>query len=509
MLLLSLTARKFLRNRSMEYYAMLIASAAMLLIPFSLFVEFPKAVQIEIGRGTVAQTVLYSENTAEQTAAGGIGVDPAMLICAIWAVVAAIRIGKNIFCYIRLSREIKGECVPVWNMHMIRMCEQVHRQLHIRSHIRLMRCGALHSPILFGIVRPMLILPEREFAPEELRMVLTHELTHFKHKDIIVKQTALLASCLHWFNPASYMLCRMINRACELCCDESVLHTLALKDKKDYGRLLLSVIEPADTGIGAFSTSMAASEKHIKNRLIKIIEFKEATRMIKAVGILTAAALSMCSLTAFGFTQAAEIVPESLAPIFEAPTPEPAETEQPESTAVPADAAVDIPATEEPVPTETAAVEIAADAPAPTNSAPEYEEVVSEVPETPEAPEEPEEPEIYDFGSEEAPEEQMLDLDENTAVYDGIHLSKGKSLVVTPEFADSEYRAKLVIDSDTKVSISSTWYGYVKLYRDGALIGNQNGSIKFNAKTGETYEIVIPYEAAEYANDVKVHIYCK
>ena len=98
-----------------------------------------------------------------------------------------------------------------------------------------------HSPLLFGIFKPMIIIPKNSFTYDELVMIMSHELMHYKHRDLLIKLVASVGVCVHWFNPVSYFLSKSLNSACELCCDESVLDMLDLDDKKEYGLSLIHI----------------------------------------------------------------------------------------------------------------------------------------------------------------------------------------------------------------------------------------------------------------------------
>ena len=47
----------------------------------------------------------------------------------------------------------------------------------------------------------MILLPEREYNKEELKIICIHELIHCKHKDILWKQLCGLVRVIHWWNP--------------------------------------------------------------------------------------------------------------------------------------------------------------------------------------------------------------------------------------------------------------------------------------------------------------------
>lgn len=57
------------------------------------------------------------------------------------------------------------------------------------------------SPMLLGIIKPQIILPQREYTKEGMEYILSHEMTHYKRKDLWVKLLIITARTIHWFNP--------------------------------------------------------------------------------------------------------------------------------------------------------------------------------------------------------------------------------------------------------------------------------------------------------------------
>ena len=272
MLILSIPARRLMRGKSMEkwYYAALVTAVLLFLVPLSGGPNIPKAISIEIPADTVAMEVLYGGAASYTSRGAKAGLDISIIIFAAWAAVCAALIIKNIICYVKADRRIRRICRDIRDDEIISAYEDVCALMRIRPRARLVSCRGINTPMLFGVIRPLLIMPEREFCYDETEMIFAHELTHYRHRDIYIKLAALAVRCVHWFNPAAYFLSGAVNRACELCCDESVLRLLEPSDKKDYGRLLLSVMEGGSETLGAYSTSMASSKKHIKSRLTKI-----------------------------------------------------------------------------------------------------------------------------------------------------------------------------------------------------------------------------------------------
>lgn len=78
--------------------------------------------------------------------------------------------------------------------------------MHIRRRVSLRLCPTVSSPMLMGLLHPVILLPDEELTTEELALVLRHELTHLKRGDLLVKAGLVLAYALHWYNPVVWAM---------------------------------------------------------------------------------------------------------------------------------------------------------------------------------------------------------------------------------------------------------------------------------------------------------------
>lgn len=121
--------------------------------------------------------------------------------------------------------------------------EEVVRQSGFAGTTRFCSLKGHHAVMLFGILRPTLILPEG-YTPEseqEFAYILAHERQHFRHKDNLWQLLMLAALCLHWFNPIVWLVYRLFVADIEAACDERVLDHLSTTDKKDYANVVLDI----------------------------------------------------------------------------------------------------------------------------------------------------------------------------------------------------------------------------------------------------------------------------
>jgi len=78
------------------------------------------------------------------------------------------------------------------------------------------------SPVMTGLVRPRIILPERLLAPEhlsDLPAILAHELIHVRTRDLLWSHLLQVPTILLWFHPLAWGMRMAHATACEKACD--------------------------------------------------------------------------------------------------------------------------------------------------------------------------------------------------------------------------------------------------------------------------------------------------
>lgn len=195
--------------------------------------------------------------------------DPLALVSWIWFSGMAICLLIQFFLYFSSRRSLLRWCLPAPE-RTLELLDRIRREFGIRRKIRVYVCRKPTSPMVIGILRPAVILPEREFDEATLSMILQHELTHAKHHDVFFKLLLLLARALHWFNPFVWWLCREAERTIEFACDEAVLTRLGTSRSHDYGLALLNTMQQAASRT-PLSTAFSDSARGLKRRFRNIL----------------------------------------------------------------------------------------------------------------------------------------------------------------------------------------------------------------------------------------------
>ena len=98
-------------------------------------------------------------------------------------------------------------------------------QLGIKQRVKLLLHPHKTIPVVWGILRPRLLLPAiaGQWSEEQLRSVLLHELAHIKRRDALSQLLAQTACALHWFNPLVWLAVWRLHVERERACDDLVL----------------------------------------------------------------------------------------------------------------------------------------------------------------------------------------------------------------------------------------------------------------------------------------------
>lgn len=172
--------------------------------------------------------------------AGGRHIGIYDLICIAWltgtGIFAAVVLASYVIYVIKLRK----------NSQAVENCEllaSAKAELNIKRKIRLRKSDEPISPMLVGVLRPTVYIPSGEIAPESMRMILLHELTHCKRCDLVIKWLAAAVNAVHWFNPLAYILCANISEACEISCDMSVTKNMTDDEQKIYMKTILDLAQ--------------------------------------------------------------------------------------------------------------------------------------------------------------------------------------------------------------------------------------------------------------------------
>ena len=193
---------------------------------------------------------------------------------------------------------------PVYNC-----CQRLAIALGIERSVAVAVCDRVATPLLVGILRPLILLPPAAvtgLSAEELEMVLLHELAHVRRWDNLVNLLQRVIESLLFFHPGVWIASRWVRRDREDCCDVIVLRHTA--KPQAYAELLVAMASNEVPLAG-----LAMARHPLAARIRRILKLEDepmlvSRRTLTTIGLLIAGVLVTVSCYKPANTEAEEAV---------------------------------------------------------------------------------------------------------------------------------------------------------------------------------------------------------
>ena len=233
--------------------------------------NLPAGAQIEEPSAVAGQT-------APEAASAVRTIPVTALLSALWlfgVLAAALVQGGG---YLLARRRLLRDARP--DLEAEEQAGQTAAGLGLKRAVPVRRNRQVRTPMVLGLIRPVLLLPEGQEVDE---VVLCHELTHLKRLDLAYKALLVAACWLHWFNPLVWWMSRAASENLELCCDDDVAAGRDAAFRRKYGELLLSTAEekPGPT----LSSRFGGSKQAMKDRLTNLFVKKKRGRLLACTAV--------------------------------------------------------------------------------------------------------------------------------------------------------------------------------------------------------------------------------
>lgn len=169
--------------------------------------------------------------------------------------------------YIRLRLILRKGNTP--DIELISVINTIAHK-HKLKPCRIVVVPGLPSAFVCGVIFPVLVVPESQLDEK----IILHELFHLKNKDTLWSVVICLLRCLHWCNPLVVYCANLAINDMESRCDQFVLEQLEGEERRDYGRILLSMSNERFAKTPG-STCINNGGKNIRKRIEAIARFKQ------------------------------------------------------------------------------------------------------------------------------------------------------------------------------------------------------------------------------------------
>lgn len=140
-------------------------------------------------------------------------------------------------------------------------------------------CG----PCTVGFFRQKIIIPESFTELENFSMVYQHEYTHLKNRDNLVKLLCLIVLCIHWMNPAAYLLLFLYRITSEAVSDDAAVLGYSKDIVKTYAMLLVTTTPVREKLPVVWKNNFSSEGKMIKRRINYMMKKRKNGWMRKGI----------------------------------------------------------------------------------------------------------------------------------------------------------------------------------------------------------------------------------
>ncbi|WP_242951700.1 M56 family metallopeptidase [Clostridium felsineum] len=221
------------------------------------------------------------------------------ILSVVWIVGIVIGVVYLFSVYLIFYSKIRKE--PEYReVEICDLLEECKKEMKIKRNIQIKKSQSVKTPCITGFIKPCILLPDYiayKLTKEEIKYVIIHELSHFKHKDIIINWISILLNLIHWFNPILYFSFKKLKQDSEIACDAKALSYIKNGERKEYGKTIINLITIISTfDVKPWEVAMV-NKSEIKRRIIMISKFKKRRIVGTIVGVLLVGAVGVSVLT--------------------------------------------------------------------------------------------------------------------------------------------------------------------------------------------------------------------
>ena len=209
----------------------------------------------------------------------------------------SLRLARQWILVHRLRRDHTARPDDRW----IDMFDALKRRLELDSKIAMFASRTVDSPMVIGLIRPVVLVPVSAFTsltPDQLETILAHELLHISRRDHVLNLLQGIMEIALFFHPVTWWLSRQIRVERENCCDDDAL-TIAGSPRSLAEALL--TLETLRTRNNNHESILAATGGSLMHRVSRLFVCKRQPlnvgwRALSACSLLTIAGLSFAAV---------------------------------------------------------------------------------------------------------------------------------------------------------------------------------------------------------------------
>lgn len=217
------------------------------------------------------------------------------LLLWLWISVAVILLIRYFYKRLKVRR-----CLEQYIMKDIETKEYYEsflKQAKIKN-VRIAVIPGEKQAAIFGVIRPIMILPDAVLEEKTVAHMIRHEMKHYANYDLWLKFFVDLLVVIHWWNPVVYVMRKELSLAFELSNDYMVTRDMPELEKLEYAQTLVQAAKLMSNQ-QAYDLNLTGGEC-LETRIQMLLEEKKTegmrSRLLAAVNLLFVLLLLIISL---------------------------------------------------------------------------------------------------------------------------------------------------------------------------------------------------------------------
>jgi len=207
----------------------------------------------------LAKAAAVHATRATLRSVGEIAHDALPNVVLLWLVGVTLLSIRLVVSWGRIKKlaQTASPATETWERTLTRLSDA----LALRRGVAILESAAVEVPTVIGWLKPLILLPMSTISalkPEEIEMLLAHELAHIRRHDFFVNLMQTAVETLMFYHPAAWWISHRIRIEREHCCDDMAIETCGSALR--YARALTHLEElrahPAELALAANGGSL-------------------------------------------------------------------------------------------------------------------------------------------------------------------------------------------------------------------------------------------------------------
>jgi bla regulator protein BlaR1 len=208
------------------------------------------------------------------------------ILLAVWLTGAGIGLIYLASLYALLRRRIQKDAQAP-SKRLLELFAEVRAELNIKRDVNIIgQCEYGTPAVMFPGTVLMPINTLVSMSDEEVKLVLRHELMHFKRRDHILGLVLSVLNAVYWFNPVVWFAFKQIRADMETACDSDVVRYFDSDEKTTYAAIILSLFSKKQYGSLVLGMVQGNTRKIAEKRIRGVFMNRKSNHRVKITAVL-------------------------------------------------------------------------------------------------------------------------------------------------------------------------------------------------------------------------------